>query len=219
MFRSWGSLLPRNVQLAPVQLPGREQRMAESAFASMDALVPAVVDGIRTHLDRPFAIFGHSMGALVAYEVTRALRRAGLRTPVRLFVSGHRAPQLLDRRPPLHLLRGEAFLDALRALDGTPEEVLQHAELMSLVEPLLRADFQLCETYVHREERPLDVPLSVFGGEQDANVDRDELEAWRNTSTAPMTLRVFPGGHLYLHQERETLVAAIAEELGRRTDR
>lgn len=213
LYRPWAALLPHDVQLAPIQLPGREQRMTERPFTRLDVLVPAIVDDIRTHLDRPFAIFGHSMGALLAFEVTRALRRVGLPQPVRLALSGHRAPQLPDRRPPMHVLRGDAFWDELRKLDGTPEEVLQHRELMELVEPTLRADFELCETYEHRIEAPLDIPLSLFGGIDDPSVDRDELEAWREQTRGAVTLRMFPGNHHYLGSARQAIVTAIVAAL------
>jgi len=197
-------------------LPGREHRLAEPAYSNIDALVPALLDGIRTHLDRPFAIFGHSMGALVAFELTRTLHRLGMQQPVRLFLSAHRAPHLPDRRPPLHALPESEFWSALRALGGTPDEVLDHQELMALVEPMLRADFQLCETYRWRSEPRLDVPFTVFGGLEDPNIALHELEAWREETNEAMRVTMLPGDHYYLHHSHVSLVGEIVRGLGER---
>jgi medium-chain acyl-[acyl-carrier-protein] hydrolase len=213
VFRRWPSLVTPDLQIAAIQLPGREHRLAERAFTNIDALVPALIDAIREHLDRPFAIFGHSMGALIAFELTRALRKRGMQQPVRLFLSGHRAPQLPDRRPPLHALGDAEFLDALRELEGTPDEVLAHEELMAIFAPTLRADFQLCETYGWSEDAPLEIPLSVFGGTDDPDVDRHELDAWSETTSAPSSVRMFEGGHLFLQQAHQSVVKAVVDDL------
>ena len=210
IYQPWTRLAPPALQVAAIQLPGREHRLAEPAYSDVHALVPPLLDGIRTHLDRPFAIFGHSMGALIAFELARELRRRGMPQPVRLFVSAHRAPHLPDRRPPIHALPGAEFWPALRKLGGTPDEVLEHHELMALVEPMLRADFKLCETYAFREEPPLEIPLSVFGGSEDPGVGRDELEAWSEVTRAPVNVEMFPGDHYYLHHSHQ-LVLRLAE--------
>lgn len=201
------------MQIAAIQLPGREHRLAEPAYSHIGALVPALLDGIRTHLDRPFALFGHSMGALVAFELARTLRRQGIRQPVRLFLSGHRAPHLRDRRPPMHALPDDEFRLALRGLGGTPDEVLGHQELMDLVAPTLRADFQLCETYAWRDEPPLDVPFTIFGGREDPNVAPEELEAWRKQTNAPARVEMLRGDHYYLHHSHEALMRAVVRDL------
>ena len=209
IYKGWAPLAPPALQIAAVQLPGREHRLAEPAFSGLETLVPSLLEGIRTHLDRPFAIFGHSMGALIAFELARTLRRRELPSPAHLFLSGHRAPHLPDRRPPIHALPDAEFWPALRKLGGTPDEVFAHPELMALIEPALRADFQLCETYAWREEPPLDIPLSVFGGSDDPNVERSELEAWRDVTRGPVTVEMLPGDHHYLHQAQR-LVSAVA---------
>lgn len=201
------------MQIAAIQLPGREHRLAEPAYSHVDALVPALLDGIRTHLDRPFAIFGHSMGALIAFELARALRRHGMQEPLRLFLSGHRAPHLPDRRPPLHALPDVEFWPALRKLGGTPDEVLAHEELMALVAPTLRADFQLCETYTFREEPPLEIPFTIFGGREDPNVEPYELEGWRPQTLGAVRIEMLRGDHYYLQQSHEALVKAVANDL------
>lgn len=212
-YRTWSRELPSHVQLVPVQLPGRENRLSEKSFTSTTTLVPELVAAMRPFLDRPFAIFGHSMGALLAFEATRALRRQSLPMPAHLFLSSHRAPQLPDLGTKVHRLEGQAFIDELRALGGTPEEVLAHEELMQIAGPILRADFQLCETYAYTPEPPLDVPLAVYGGSDDPTVTRAALEAWREQTTDAMTLRLFPGHHLYLQQARGELLQTLSAEL------
>jgi medium-chain acyl-[acyl-carrier-protein] hydrolase len=209
VYKPWMHLAPSTLQVCPIQLPGREHRLSEPAFTRMDALLDAMIEGIGTYLDRPFAIFGHSMGALLAFELARALRRRGMPQPVHLFLSGHRAPQLPDRRPPIHQLDDDEFWSALRRLGGTPDEVLEHRELMDLVAPTLRADFALCETYPWTAEAPLDIPLSLFGGTDDPNVDQDELEAWRETTQAPVSVRMFAGNHLYLLKSQREVFEAV----------
>lgn len=213
IFRPWTIAAPRDIQICAVQFPGREHRLMEPAFTRMDALIAALHEVIAAYLDRPFAIFGHSMGALVAFELTRALRRMGLRQPQQLFLSAHRAPQLPDRRAPIHTLPDEELWEQLRRLDGTPEEVLANRELMELITPALRADFQLCETYEVAKERPLDVPFRVFGGTEDPNVAERELEAWRAHTTAVFRVRMLPGGHLFLQQQQREIFTAMLHDL------
>jgi myxalamid-type polyketide synthase MxaE and MxaD/epothilone polyketide synthase D len=212
-YRLWSFQGPPGLQVCPVQLPGRENRLAERPFRSASALVPELVEGLRRFLDRPFAIFGHSMGALLAFEMVRELRRLGLPQPVHLFVSSHRAPHLPDRGPDVHLLDHAAFLEQLRLLQGTPEEVLANEELMQIAEPILRADFELCATYAYAAGQPLDLPLSVFGGTEDPQVPEDDLHPWREHTRAAMRLRMFPGHHLYLREARQPLMAAILDDL------
>ncbi len=119
-----------------------------------------------------------------------------------LFVSGHQAPQLPDRNPPLHALPHDEFVAKLRELNGTPEEVLQHEELLQLLAPILRADFAVCETYAYQAEPPLPLPLSAYSGLGDDYVNRDELDAWREQTTGRFSIRMFPGDHFYLNTAR-----------------
>jgi len=168
--------------------------------ALLDALVPALLP----YLDRPYAFFGHSMGALISFEVTRYLGRMGHSVkPLYLFVSGCRAPQLPDSDPLTYDLPEPEFIEQLRHLKGTPEAVLQDAELLHLFLPLLRADFSLCETYNYIHEKPLACPLSAFGGLQDARVPREALEAWREQASGDFKMRFFDGGHFFFQKEKE----------------
>jgi medium-chain acyl-[acyl-carrier-protein] hydrolase len=215
VFRTWPEVLPATIELRSVQPPGREGRLREPAFTRMDALVSSLTDALSTgdHLDRPFAVFGHSMGALIGFELVRELRRLGGPLPVHLFVAGHAAPQVPPTEPELHDVPDEAFADGLRRLEGTPEEVLAHPGLMQLLMPLLRADFELCETYAPPDEPPIDVPISAFGGLEDHVADRAGLEAWAVHTSAGFRLRMVPGGHFFLQSARELLVRGIVGDL------
>jgi len=163
--------------------------------------------------DLPFAFFGHSMGSLISFELARRLRRERQQEPIHLFVSGRSAPQLPDEEPPAHNLPEPEFLEELRRLNGTPKEALAYPELMQILIPILRADFSVCETYIYTEEPPLACPISAFGGTQDSDVSREDMEAWRRQTRASFTLRMFSGDHFFLHSAEEQLLTILAEEI------
>lgn len=213
IFHTWPHDVPLEVEVCPIQLPGREQRLAEPAVHRLVPLMQTLAPILRPYLDLPYAFFGHSMGALLSFELARQLRRQYGLAPVALFVSGHRGPQLPARDAPIHQLPYAAFVAALRQLQGTPEAVLQHAELMQLMLPTLRADFALCETYLYGTEAPFDCPIFAFGGLQDHNVRYEEISAWREQTSRTFMLRMFPGGHFFLHSARVPLMRAVSHEL------
>ena len=213
VYRRWH--WPEALDVCPVQLPGRETRLMEKPLTRMDKLSALLVGALEPYLDMPFAFFGHSLGAVVSYEVAQRLRMARAdRLPGHLLVSARRAPQILLRQEPLYHLPDEAFKNGLKQLKGTPQAVLENAELMELMLPALRADFELDETYRHRvDDLPLDCPLTAFGGMEDVDVPRVELEAWRDVTRSRFRLKLFRGDHFFLHRESEALSAAIAEAL------
>jgi medium-chain acyl-[acyl-carrier-protein] hydrolase len=219
VFRPWAELLPLEIELCAIQLPGREDRSRDARFTSMDPLVEALAAQLAGEFDRPFAIFGHSMGAIIAYELACVLRRKGLPDPVHLFVSGRRGPQVPYRHEPMHHLGEAEFVEKLRRLNGTPEEVLQHPELLAYIIPTLRADFAICETYAYRGELELECPLSAFGGLHDGEVSEEDLEAWSAVTAGPFRLDQFPGDHFFLHACRPRLLAALAADLTRTLNR
>lgn len=214
LFRDWRPHLPPEVELVALQLPGRETRMREHAHTHLSTLLPALVDALRSSLDRGFVLFGHSMGALIAFELARELRRQGLPGPRHLYVSGHHAPQLRRQRQPLHALPQAEFIEELRRLQGTPEEILAHPELMELLSPRLRADFAICETYQYREEPPLACALSAYAGDAD-ELDGSSLDAWAAQTRGQFATKRFRGGHFYLHGEQRALLAALHADLER----
>lgn len=214
VFRTWSELMPREIEVCPVQLPGRENRLGEPAFSSLPPLIEKLADRMSPYLEMPYALFGHSMGSLVCFELARYLRRtAPASEPVALFVSGHRAPQLPASSPPICNLPEPAFIERLRHLQGTPEEVLQNEELLHLLMPLLRADFTLCENYTYYHEPPLNCPLSAFGGLQDTEVGIKTISAWREQTRSNFKQHFFPGGHFFLHKEQVALVRTLVQDL------
>ena len=213
-FRAWADGLPSAVEVCPVQLPGRGSRFREEPFRRVADLVPALADGLLPLLDRPFALFGHSMGAVVAFELTRELRRRGARAPVLLALSGHQAPQRPDAEPPFsHLPDAEFLAEVRRRYDAIPKEVLAEEELLQLLLPVLRADIQTLETYVCRMEAPLDCPISCLGGEDDPHVSLADLEAWREETCGPLRVRTFPGGHFFVESARAQVLQALSLDL------
>jgi medium-chain acyl-[acyl-carrier-protein] hydrolase len=211
IFRTWSDALPPDVEVCPVQLPGRGTRLAERPFTRLSPLVEALAQALAPILDRPFAFFGHSLGALVSFELARQIRRQYGVHPVRFFVSAGRAPHIPHRVPPIHTLPDKEFLTELHRLNGTASELLDHEELMEIMLPLLRADFALYETYVYLAEPPLDCPISAFGGLQDHRVCKSDLEAWRAHTSGSFSLRMFPGDHFFLKQP--LLLQALSQEL------
>lgn len=199
VYRTWIDDLPEEIEVCPVQPPGREGRIREAPITSMDALVAAMDDGLRDELDRgPHAFFGHSLGAVAAYELARRRRDAGREEPVHLFASGHNAPGVPHEDEPIYGLPGPQFRERLRDLEGTPAEVLDHPELMELVEPLLRADFEVNETYRHRPGEPLSCPLTALGGSDDPEVPKRNLEPWERVTSGPFELVILPGNHFFI---------------------
>jgi medium-chain acyl-[acyl-carrier-protein] hydrolase len=213
IFRTWSDGLPSDVEVYPVQLPGRGTRLMETPFIQLAPLVQALAHALEPLLDKPFAFFGHSLGALIGFELARQLRRQSGVQPVRLFVSADRAPQIPHRDLPIHALPEEKFMAELRRLNGIPGKVLEEAELMQIMLPVLRADFAVYESYAYSTEPPLNCPISTFGGSQDHRVSRGDLEAWRDQTSDSFSLRMFPGDHFFWNTTQPLLLQALSQEL------
>lgn len=213
-YRAWLKALPDAVQVCPVQLPGREQRLRETPINTMEALLGPLLAGLQPWLDRPFSFFGHSMGAVIAYELSHQLRRQGLPMPTQLLVSGRRAPHCSARDEQTFDLPDDEFLAKLAALNGSPREVLENTELMALMLPMLRADFQLIETYRWNPSTPsLDCPITALGGDNDPKASLEELRAWAELTRGPFQLQCFAGGHFYLQEQLEAVIRQVCESL------
>lgn len=212
-FRSWSDSLPPTVEVCAIELPGRGTRLMEPPFTQLEPLIQELTPVLLPYLNKPFAFFGHSMGALVSFELARILRKKYDLSPVHLFVSGRRAPQVPDPDPPIHTLPEHEFLDELRRYNGTPESVLENAELMQLFLPTLRADFAVLETYVYTPEPLLDCPITAFGGLEDWKASCDDLEAWREQTNAEFSLQMFPGDHFFIHSAQPLLLQLLSRRL------
>lgn len=213
MFRPWADVLPPEVEVCPVQLPGRENRLAESPFDRVEPLVQALADAVQPFLTLPFAVFGHSNGALIGFELARTLRARGRPGPVHFFASGRRAPDLPADREPTHHLPTPEFLADLQELGGLPAELLEHEELLSLLLPTLRADVAIHETYQFTEQTPLECPITAYGGLADPKVSREQVDAWGRHTRGPFVLRMFPGGHFFLQDDRTLFLRTFSIDL------
>jgi medium-chain acyl-[acyl-carrier-protein] hydrolase len=186
----------------------------EVPFTQFEPLISALAQALLPYLDKPFAFFGHSMGALVSFELARLLRQKYGLSPVHLFVSGRGAPQVVPvPDPPIHALPEPAFLEKLRGLNGTPEAVLENAKLMQLLLPMLRADFAVIETYVYVPEPPLNCPITAFSGWQDRKVSCDQIEAWREQTSAYFSVQMLPGDHFFVHSAQPLLLQTLFRKL------
>lgn len=212
-FYKWPLGLPKAVEVCPVELPGRGIRVRELPFTRLSPLVEAIAPALLSFLDKPFAFFGHSMGGILSFELARLLHREYDLCPVHLFVSGRRAPQVHDLEPPLHTLPESALIEELRRLNGTPDAVLENAELIQLLLPVLRADFAVLETYDYKPDVPLDCPLTVLGGLQDYKVKYENLEAWREHTKAAFSLHLLPGDHFFVHSAQPQVLQILYRAL------
>lgn len=213
MFCQWPNLLSGHIEICAIQLPGRGARIREAPFTSMPLLIDALAGALDAFLDKSYAILGQGLGALIGFELARFLRRNSHTLPKRLFVAGQGAPQIRERSARRYDLPDQDFIDVLRQLSSPPTEVSKHHELMQFMLPLLRADFQLGETYVYRAEALLELPISAYGGLQDVDILPAALEHWREQTTAGFEVRMFPGDHLFLHSAPSYVLKAIDHQL------
>ncbi len=213
-FRPWQAMLPPEVELCAVQLPGRESRFSEPPVQRADELIESfMADCPQPWENKPYAVFGHSMGGLLAYEWLRRIHTSNLTMPAGLIVSARRAPQKPDTRPPLRNLPEPEFIHELQCLQGTPQEVMQSRELLDLILPVLRSDFTLCETCSYQDHPPLDCPIFAYGGLQDHTVDRDEVDAWRQRTSETFTVRMFPGHHFFIQSDLQLFFQFLCRDL------
>ena len=199
--------------VCPVRLPGHESRAAEKPVESMTAVVRLLADAIEPWVTDPFAFFGHSMGAGIAFELTRELRRRGKPMPATLAVSGTRAPQLRQGWVPPPPPSDEELVAQLRRLEGVPADVLEHPEALALMLPALRADLLLFRQYTYSVEEPLPVPIAAYAGAGDPNVRPEQVQAWGEQTSAGFEFREFPGGHFFLFQPGMDFPAVLADSL------
>lgn len=212
MFRLWPRHLPDRVEVLAVHPPGRAHRLREAPLTCIEAMVDAALDDLAPFMDRPLALFGHSLGSVVAAEVARRLQDEG-RPAAHLFVSAR--PPRRETEAQIHTLSDEKFVAAMnRRYQGIPDEILQHPDLLALLLPSLRADLQALETFRPDPGRPkIACPVTVFGGALDRSVSRQDLESWREETAGPCRIRVFPGDHFYIEPQRANLVSEIVETL------
>jgi medium-chain acyl-[acyl-carrier-protein] hydrolase len=215
-FRPWQAALAPDIAVRRVLLPGREWRLDEPPFRHIAELIEPLCAALEPYLDRPYALFGHSMGAVVAYEVARRFSGPSGAPPACLIVSGRRAPRLATGRRRLSSLPDDEFLAEVGRLNGIPAEVLSEPELLEMVLPPLRADFELAETYQPLPGDGLSCPVVAYLSTADPEIEYGGVLEWRETTTGKFTMRVFSGDHFYLKGGRPDVLNAVHEDLLRK---
>ncbi|MFN8470344.1 MAG: alpha/beta fold hydrolase [Caldilineaceae bacterium] len=214
VYHAWSRLLPPTIELCAVQLPGREVRVRETPYTRFGEAITGLGEALCPLLDRPYALFGHSLGALLAFELARWFRHRGHPEPEVLFVSSRRPPQLPEPYPPVADLPDEEFTAKIQErYGGIPQVILQEPELMRMFLPILRADFKVLESYRYSVEPPLACALAVFGGSEDAIATPSALHEWQQHTAAAFSMRQFAGGHFYLQTARAEVVASVVDVL------
>lgn len=213
IYRTWGDVLPDDIEVVALNLPGRGSRRQEPPITNMDDLAGAIVDALRNYLDKPLAFFGHSVGALVAFEVARRLRQEGLSLPIRLFVSAHKAPHDSQEENDMYRLPDEELVQLIRKLGLVPDDALENDELVSFILPAMKADFEVSETYQYTEDQPLPCPITALGGKRDSLLTRKDLQAWKPYTAASFSLSMHDGDHFYTETHQSKLLAKLSKTL------
>jgi medium-chain acyl-[acyl-carrier-protein] hydrolase len=182
----------------------------------MAELVEGITEAVAGLGSLPFAFFGHSLGAVVAFEVARCLGDRGIARPTHLVVAGHPGPQLPRAQPSTSALPDAAFVDRIRELRGLPEHVLSQPELIDIVLPALRADYGIIESYSYTPREPMDISITALAGADDPFAAPAAVETWRTQTTGAFRLEVLPGGHFFVQSERTSVLQLIDRALGSR---
>jgi surfactin synthase thioesterase subunit len=210
IFARWPAMCSSALEIAAIQLPGREDRAFEQPFTRMGLMVKTIAQAMRPYLGMPFALFGHSSGALIAFELARELRTAFESLPSRLFLSSHPAAHLVVDREDFGELSETDLIEALRRFGGTSDQVLANAEMLRMIMPAVRADFAVCARYTYRPSEPLSCPITAFVGKDDERVRGADLMAWRRETSGAFDLQVFAGGHFFINEQPRPVLQAIA---------
>ncbi|MGW1954889.1 thioesterase II family protein [Streptomyces sp. NPDC001920] len=213
VYAGWSGALGERIEICPIEYPGRQTRWRESPHVRLEPLVDALASALKGELDVPYALFGHSMGSLVAFELARELRRRGVGEPHALFVSGGRAPRLRHEQPRIHDQPDAFVVERLRRLGGLPTEVCDEPELLELLMPAVRADFAVCETYRYRPESRLSCPVVAFAGTEDREVPAERMSAWAEETSGPFVRYVLPGDHFFLRPSQAALLDTVRAAL------
>lgn len=212
-FHSWIPDLPEEIELCVIQLPGRGARFRERPYVQMADLIEKLAELILPKLDKTYSFFGHSLGALISFELARNLRDTTEEQPSTLFVSSCKGPNLLPENPGIHDLPDKSFIAEIERYKGTPAAVLDNQELLTLMLPILRADFALIDSYRYVDDLPLSCPIVAIGGRDDELIDLKSLSEWQNQTTGRFTLNLLPGDHFYINNSRQSLLEVLRDSL------
>ena len=209
LYVPWRARLAPQIEICAARLPGREMRYRERPIACMEQLVSELIDAMLPLLDRPYALFGHSLGASVAYEVAKSLIEKGLALPKHLFVSARRVPHRQLERPPIASLSDREFLEVLRGLGGTPSQVLDDCEILRAFLPSLRVDFTIADRYTGKSLEPIPIPITGLCGDADSEANLADMAEWADYSFRSFESKCFQGDHFYLKPQQDAVLAQI----------
>jgi len=213
VFKSWATDFPDNIETRIAHYPGRGSRHSEPLIKQVITLAEKFAPAVQLHSDKPFAFFGHSLGGLIAFELARYLRENNLPQPKILFVSACEAPHIPDSDPPIHALPDSEFLKSLQQLNGIPSELFDQPEMIQLLLPILRADFEAVESYVYTPgDSSLGCPIIAFGGLNDPRVRQERLEDWCLHTNSRFRSQYFSGDHFFINTNRESITASMIAE-------
>lgn len=212
-YATWANRLPATIEVWPVHLPGRAERLRDTPLESATDVVAALAPVIQPFTDVPYAIFGHSMGTLVAYELAQQLRRNDVPAPQALFVSGRRSVHFGEAYPAIRHLDDDAFITALHQRYGRLTAILTNTAIQELLLPALRADFSICETYAPSTLTPLPYAIYAYGGTEDRDARLEDLLSWSRYTTDRFQVTMVPGGHFFIEDHPELLIAALTRDV------
>ena len=209
-YFTWAKLLSARFQALPIQLPGREMRYQEEPYTRLDRLVDDLFPVVRQYLDKPYVLFGYSLGAFIGFELAREIRRRGLPQPDAFFVCAAPSPEKEPGRPFLHQMSDADLLHRIRTrYGGIPEPILREKELLDIYLRIIRADFEMVETYAYEAQRPFDFPIQVFGGERDTMVGEEDLAGWRAHTSSGFSIELMPGDHFFINENQDALLQKV----------
>lgn len=212
MYKKWVKALHPSILPIPIEMAGRGSRMGEPLCEEVSLAVKDLLYATRKYTSGPYAIFGHSMGSLLAYELMRSMRDEGLRLPTAAFLSGRDAPHRIDSNRETYLLPDESFIAEVKGLGGTSNELFQHRELLNLFMPIMRADFKLVGTYQHVPGEPLPIHMIVMNGINDTSLCGESIE-WKAHTSHTCEIVHFEGGHFFIQEQEEKVVTLINEKM------
>ncbi|MDZ4679099.1 MAG: thioesterase domain-containing protein [Saprospiraceae bacterium] len=210
-YTGFQRIAPSHLELIALELPGRGKRLTEECLTHVDQMVADILPIIRQHAGQPYAIYGHSLGSLLAYLVAKKIIKENLPRPLRLILTGRGGASVKRMDTPRYLLEKEAFIESLREMGGM-SEVLESEELMEFFEPIIRADLQAAETYEYEAATPFDIPVTVMIGDGEG-ITIEEANAWQSETTSPIVLNVFPGNHFFIFDHEQEIMQIIGDQL------
>ena len=213
-YNRFVDVAPGDLTVIPIELPGRGARIHEDLIHDTPGMVDDVFNQIKGKVmtDVPYALYGHSMGALVGYLVTRRIAQERMPMPIHLFFSGAKPPSTIEDEPPVHLFKREELIDELRKLGGIPDRILNNEKLIHFLEPIVRADFRVIRTYQHQRGLPFDLPLTVIIGTRE-NISAPQAQLWQQETSKKIELKFFEGDHFFIFDHAPEIMRLVYQRI------